>query len=99
MFFTFIQNNSGGEFVKDENLGKVVVIEACCHREANAKAKKLGIYFNGCQKGKDCNCCGDRWNKVDKFDADEVPQWYCGEAIVYYADGTRAILSNPEEEG
>ena len=30
--------------------------------EANYKAKKYaGVYFDGCDQGIDCECCGDRW--------------------------------------
>lgn len=30
--------------------------------EADALAQEYaGVYFDGCQKGFDCECCGDRW--------------------------------------
>ena len=42
-----------------------------------AKAKTLGIYFNGINIGIDCKCCNDRWS--------EHEQQYDGE----YEDETR----------
>jgi hypothetical protein len=61
MFFTYMQNNSGGTFVVDENLGHYVIIEAETEWQADAKAEDLGVYFDGCADGRDCDCCGDRW--------------------------------------
>lgn len=29
--------------------------------EANARAKGIGLYFDGVDDGRDCECCGDRW--------------------------------------
>ena len=30
--------------------------------EANELAQKYaGVYFDGCERGMDCDCCGDRW--------------------------------------
>jgi len=63
MFFTFEQNNSGGSFAYDEPAGITVnvIIEAANAAEANDKAEEIGLYFNGCRDGRDCECCGDRW--------------------------------------
>ncbi len=63
-FYYFRQNNSGGSFVVDKTLCVQVYIEADTAEEANKKAEMLGIYFNGCDKGLDCSCCGDRWYRV-----------------------------------
>ncbi len=60
-FYEFNQNNSGGSFVVDENVCHRVVIEAHSESEAIAKAESLGCYWNGCDEGMDCSCCGDRW--------------------------------------
>lgn len=55
------QNNSGGSFDLNENISHRVVIEAESSYEASEIAESLGIYFNGCNEGMDCPCCGDRW--------------------------------------
>lgn len=61
-FYTFDQNNSGGSFVfEKDKLSKYVVIEAQSPKVAKALAEDLGIYFDGCENGRDCECCGDRW--------------------------------------
>ena len=61
MFYTFSQNNSGGSFDIDHMLAHFVIIEADTAEEANTIAESVGIYFNGCDEGMDCDCCGDRW--------------------------------------
>lgn len=63
MFYTFDQNNSGGRFDYDEACGITthVIIEADNATEANSIAENIGLYFNGCDAGYDCPCCGDRW--------------------------------------
>ena len=60
-FFEFHQNNSGGSFDSDKNVAEVVIIEADNSDEANMIAERIGIYFDGCDDGRDCSCCGDRW--------------------------------------
>ena len=60
-FFSFRQNNSGGSFDENEKLCQCVYIEAENSEEANEKALDLGIYFDGVEKGFDCECCGSRW--------------------------------------
>lgn len=58
MFYTYIQNNSGGLFT---NPSKYFIVEANSDNVANAIAEDNGLYFNGCETGQDCSCCGDRW--------------------------------------
>lgn len=60
-FYLFNQNNSGGSFVVDDKLCHRVIIEASNTKEAIDIAEKLGVYFDGCSSGQDCDCCGDRW--------------------------------------
>jgi hypothetical protein len=54
-----------------------VVNKKLCHRlfieaenaeQANEIAKSLGVYFNGKEKGIDCECRGDRWYEVSEDD-------------------------------
>lgn len=62
-FFTYNQNNSGGNFHhdKERGIGYAVVVEAHDSIDADNRAENIGIYFDGCASGMDCDCCGDRW--------------------------------------
>ena len=62
-FYEFTQNNSGGHFDCDDDVCHRVVIQAGSEDEAVSKALGLGVYFDGCEKGVDCDCCGDRWSR------------------------------------
>lgn len=101
-FFRYSQNNSGGSFVPPYHH---IVIEAPQYRSANALAEETGlIYFDGCDSGLDCECCGDRWHRASSYDADPEPMIYSEPVetyrglsvwkeapkwLVVYADGTR----------
>ena len=62
MFYIYHQNNSGGEFIRNDKVDICVIIEALSSESANIIAEKeVGIYFDGVKAGKDCPCCGDRW--------------------------------------
>ena len=84
-FYEFSQNNSGGSFDVDSKICHRLFIEAESSKAANQIAEELGCYWDGVDKGMDCNCCGDRWyrdgNKVDlenintKWDGYEVSSW------------------------
>lgn len=73
MFFTFHQNNSGGSFTGP---AKFVIIEAENAETANALAEVKGLYFDGCETGEDCPCCGDRWYRVGGYDGNNEPMIY-----------------------
>jgi hypothetical protein len=76
-FFTFNQNNSGGDFIQNKTLAHFVIVEANSPKLANKFAEKIGIYFDGCLRGMDCSCCGDRWDPIlDKTEGEEVPMVY-----------------------
>lgn len=81
-FYTFNQNNSGGNFDNDESTGQYVIIEAHCADEANDIAEQKGLYFDGVDSGIDCDCCGDRWHTVDEHSGCIVPSIY-GSPIVF----------------
>lgn len=91
MFYTYQQNNSGGWFDTTDALDVIVVIEADTYRQANARAMRLGIYFDG---HGDCRCCGNRWSaQWSEDDADiDAHVWpnrfYPGQTVIHYADGT-----------
>lgn len=109
MFFTFNQNNSFGSFDYDEERGIVdyVIVEADSVEDAVKRAEKVGLYFDGCEKGVDCPCCGDRWY-APWDDGSENPEVY-GENVltegvresfegskystaIHYKDGTMKLL-------
>ena len=111
-FFTFHQNNSGGDFIVDGDVSYYVVVEAHNAEEANERAEKIGIYFDGCADGTDCPCCGDRWGRAWKNEGTNTPQ-IDGEIVsqkspgvfsriegifcyVYYLDGTITEHHNNE---
>lgn len=73
MFFDFRQNNSGGSFSYDDKAGiaETVIIEANSAAEANEKAERIGLYFNGAG---DCECCGSRWYEVGNYDGTPEPR-------------------------
>jgi hypothetical protein len=89
MFYTFVQNNSFGTFVEDDNLDEFVIIEAESADEANHIAESIGIYFDGVEKGIDCPCCGDRWYEVsDGEDTEKLEIYDSYVYIIHYKNGT-----------
>lgn len=72
-YYPFHQNNSGGHFMMTSTLTHYVIIEAGTADEANDKLEILGGYFNGCETGEDCPCCGDRWYPVWRDEGTPVP--------------------------
>lgn len=72
-FYQWNQNNSGGFFVVDDKLCHRIIIEASTLDEAEQKAFDMGVYYNGCEDGTDCDCCGDRWYDADTVD---IPSEY-----------------------
>lgn len=109
MFYTFMQNNSGGYFRINDRVTLYVIVEANNKDQANSLAESLGIYFDGCDDGFDCPCCGDRWypagKYIDSTDApmiyDETPEQYQDDFIekgtpycyVYLLDGRKVTFS------
>ena len=71
-FYTFRQNNSFGVWEGPIN----VIVEARHLDEACDIAQDHGVYFDGCESGIDCPCCGDRWHRPWFDNGDEVPSEY-----------------------
>ena len=71
-WFTFRQNNSGGFYLGPQ----YVIVEAESSVSANAVAEENNVYFNGIEKGIDCECCGDRWYRVHHGDGTDEPMIY-----------------------
>jgi hypothetical protein len=73
-FYEFDQNNSGGSFDVNEKLCHRLVIEADTYQEAENIAENFGVYFDGCDKGIDCSCCGDRWYSGNLIDLEKYKE-------------------------
>lgn len=101
-FYTVNQNNSGGFYIKNENVAEYVIIEAIdvCHAQSRAE-KILENYRSYCP------CCGPRWNDswLSEEDGKETPMIYSepikdylswvknAVAIIHYIDGTKEIIN------
>ncbi len=105
MFFHYRQNNSGGAFQRDDRLDVNVFIEADDGVAANKIAESVGIYFDGIEDGRDCPCCGSRWDMAgegteqpliwgDPITPEEMADKGSG-IIIYCADG-RVVRSGEE---
>lgn len=83
-YYEFSQNNSGGSFDFDEELGITtrVFIEAYDAVDANHRAERIGIYFDGIDSGQDCACCGDRWYSVEEPWREAILEENLGEHIL-----------------
>lgn len=116
-FYTFNQNNSGGSFDFDETAGitHYVIVEAESVDDALDRASAIGLYFDGCSTGRDCSCCGDRWNAPWEDDGTEKPSIYSTpvedevfkhawmpegkEACVHYIDGRKEWYGSKGDGG
>jgi hypothetical protein len=106
MFYEFNQNNSGGSFMVDDKVCHRLIIEADSEDEATNKAIDLGVYFNGCEEGSDCSCCGDRWygcneltfpkeySSFPKEEAEELASTYGAEVYAIKYEKGRTPYTN-----
>lgn len=86
-WYNFRQNNSGGSF---DSPAINVLVQAPSGGLANALAETVGVYFDGCESGRDCPCCGDRWSSLwDDDTGTEHPTIY-GESIPEHLIESRA---------
>lgn len=111
-YYQFTQNNTGGSFSRNDKagIGNFVIIEAENAKQANSIAEEKGIYFNGCESGLDCSCCGDRWHRVNERDEDNEPMlygtpldkvkedWYTKEAYIHFLNGSVLMYNFRKEE-
>ncbi len=56
LWFYFDQNNSGGRFVQDENVGEGVLVQDFSAEKAIERAREF------MDNSDSCPCCGDRWS-------------------------------------
>lgn len=100
MFYTFMQNNSGGYFIRNNDVREFLIIEADNVEDAIGKMYDITEDYS-----EYCPCCGERWSDyMDEDDADEVPSiWsepvqnvskapYREDCIIYYKDGRKEII-------
>lgn len=99
LWFSYRQNNSGGYYVRDENVDEWVFVQALNRKEADARAEMF------LDNSDSCPCCGDRWyfGWDDDEPGDLEPMIY-GEPVsrpmesgreyayvLHFADGRREI--------
>jgi hypothetical protein len=110
VFYTYYQNNSGGYWIFEPKAGisHYVIVEANSGEDADAKAEDIGLYFDGCDSGNDCSCCGDRWSRQYKS-GKERPEIYGQESVesdkdddvaevyIHYLDGRVVQSTNPDK--
>jgi len=100
-FYTFRQNNSGGYFIQNADLGIGVfmIIEAQNKEEAITRRDKIGEKQSNFHDF--CPCCGERWSDYVDDECEEQPLIYDKPvelfkdeidydktAYVHYYDGT-----------
>lgn len=68
LWYEFNQNNSGGSFIENDKVTHRIFIQAMSLKDAVSKSEELGVYFNGCDSGIDCPCCGDRWSEPNALE-------------------------------
>jgi hypothetical protein len=77
MFYTYSQNNSGGYFIGEPQLGisEYIIIEATSFKDADERLNKIAETYDDFFDY--CGCCGERWTYMDEFefesDRNEVP--------------------------
>jgi len=113
-FYAYDQNNSGGSFDHNEKagIGHHVIVEATSAKDADKRAKKIGLYFDG---DGDCECCGRRWSEQWRDDGTDTPQIYDVDvssgvykdtgfmdwglpSYIHYADGTIKQVKHVSEK-
>lgn len=72
LFYRYEQNCLGGQYETDDEVCRVVIIEAPDSDTANALAERYGLYFDS-YRGNDCHCCGYRWRMAENEDGDTKP--------------------------
>lgn len=95
MFYTYVQNNSGGWFLHDGKRGiaRYVIIEADSAEEADNIAEQIGLYFDGAG---DCPCCGHRWAQA--YGGDDYPSIYEDDVSAAGYPGVERFLVSEEHE-
>lgn len=96
-WYTMSQNNSGGYFIRNDEVRDTVIIQATSPEDAQSRADRIT-----CGNDSYCECCGERWYTwFSSTDGKEVPSLYGTpideldreafryDAVLYYFDGTK----------
>ncbi len=99
MFYTDIQNNSGGSLYENDDVRSVVIVEEHNEKEAEWKFRQITEDYMSY-----CECCGERWGYDWGLDGTEVPTiyktpienykptYFSKDCIIYYIDGSKRIF-------
>ncbi len=95
-FYTVVQNNSGGYYIENEDVGVYLIVEANTPEEAEEKVDTITEPYL-----EYCECCGERWwVYFDDKDGKDKPEIYGRDAyengnsvVIYYLDGRKDILN------
>ena len=98
-FFDYSQNNSFGRMVENSSVHSHVIIEAETADKANERAQEIGLYFDGCESGIDCSCCGDRWYRHVYDDYGEDEPCVYGTPVEKWVEHFRTGRTSAYEEG
>ena len=78
-----------------KGIAEFVIVEASSHDEANRIAEDIGLYFNGVEDGRDCDCCGERWYPACEVDGQDTPLYFKStnyftkdNCFIHYLNGT-----------
>lgn len=98
-YFTYNQNNSGGYFIRNDEVADYVIIQASSAKEADEKMSDISYDHDSY-----CQCCGERWwIDSDESDGKDGPMVYKDDirdsfevnfdannayALIYNIDGT-----------
>lgn len=101
-FYTVRQNNSGGYFINNDDVGEYVVVQANSPKQAENIVEKI-IYDHS----EYCECCGERWwvNFDNEDGEDFISNSYGeeidtktsfyekdGKAVIYFLDGRKEYI-------
>lgn len=101
-YYTFYQNNSGGEYIRSprHGVGEYIIIQAPDAEQAKAKFRTIGESVLGFRNY--CPCCGERWYEESVTEEEGTleptlygepvsefkPSFWRAKAYVHYYDGT-----------
>lgn len=71
-YYTYAQNNSGGYYIMNEDVGESIIVEAPNSHMANLIAEEIIQDYTSF-----CECCGERWYiEADDSDGTDEPMFF-----------------------
>ena len=97
-FYEFMQNNSGGYYIENDDVGESIIIEENSERFAIAKMESITENYS-----EYCTCCGKRWcdyvwetyDDIESIRERELVYFRKG-VIIYFLDGTKENIDFKE---